>query len=171
MKMFDRGQTVDKTPQLESVLTSEVREEIARGGLPVIRISSRMYMHPGEVCRYVEQAIYEKKVRVARGSMKRSERRLFRARTQEAGPSAADSVVDISFEQIPGHLYITDGRVIFTSSAERWEHPMDELLSVKPYLNAVKLQFGKEARKVFVPDGNLAATVLGTLRNAAGSRP
>lgn len=166
MGLFGRGQEIDKTPQLKSVLTEEVRGEIARGGLPVIRISSDMYMHPGETCRYVEQAIYEKKVRVPRGSTKRAlSRGLFRARQQDdVRTSAADSVVDISFEQVRGYLYVTDTRVIFTSPSERWEHGIDELLSVKPYLNAVKLQFGRESRKVFVPDGSLAACLLRTLR-------
>lgn len=116
-----------------------------------------------EHCRYVEPAIYEKKVRAPRGATKRKSRRLFRNATRESDKK--DSVVDITFQQVRGYLYITDKRVVFSAGPDSWERLVSELLSVKPYLNCVKLQFGKDSYKVFVPDGALAQGLLIQLRD------
>lgn len=171
MGFFDRSADIEQTPKLESVLTQTVKDEIARGGLPVIRTGS-IFLEKGETCRYVEPAIFEMKVRVPRGTTRRRSHGLFHVRRQEGAAAAArDSVVDITFEQIQGHLYITDDRVLFEAKTDSWERRIDELLVVKPYLNCVKLQFGKDSYKVFVPDGDITRRLLLTLRSAGEKQP
>lgn len=160
MGIFDRNADFEQTPILESALGGETIKAISSGLLPTIQTGD-IELPSDEICRYVEPAIYEKKIRVPRGAKKSPKRRLFRSRFQETPEeAAANSVVDIAFEQVRGFLYVTDRRVIFSAPRDSWSRETRELLAVKPYLNCVKLQFGKDGYKVFVPDGNICHAVL-----------
>ncbi|MBD5560175.1 MAG: hypothetical protein HDQ87_07460 [Clostridia bacterium] len=162
---FWTQQDTERTPYLDSILPREVRQELSRGRLPLLRCDS-LNLAAGETCHYADSAIYEKKIRRLRSAVRARPSGIFRSRDRTA-PAAADAVVDIAFEQIDGFLYITSSRVLFSGGDEFWERSLRELLAVKPYLNCVKLQFGREAFKVFVPDGSLPYRALGLLRQAA----
>lgn len=162
MGIFERNTDIEQTPKLSTVLNGAVIREIEDGRLPVIR-TDKIQLNDQEQCHYVDQAIYEKKIRIPR-SAKRQSRGLFRARQSDKADARSGSVVDIEFRQVRGYLYITDTRVMFRSPFENWERPLHTLLGVKPYLNCVKMQFGKDSYKVFVPDGSLAHSVLALIR-------
>lgn len=166
MGLFDKNPGIEQTPRLQSVLTQQVLDELAAGGLPVIETDS-IELSSDEMCHYVDRAIYEKRLKVSRGHKERRSG-IFRGR-EASLDRRRDKIVDIMFEQIPGYLYVTTQRVLFSSPTECWQHPLGELLGIKPYLNCVKMQFGTESLKVFVPDGNLAHKALMQLRFGAGS--
>lgn len=160
MRTFGHQQEIQQTPYLESILPQKAQEELLDGMLPLIRCDS-LVLEDREICHYADRAIYEKKIRQPRGANRRGGLGIFRNRHD---PSAKDSVVDIVFEQIEGYLYITNYRVLFSGEGEYWDRGLRELLAVKPYLNCVKLQFGRDSYKVFVPNGNLPHMALSLLR-------
>lgn len=154
-----RASEADHTPFLDSTLPQEVRQALEAGELMAVSVS--MPLEPGETCYYSEPAIYEKKIRGPR-SAKPKRGGLFRPAATTKSESSG--VMDIAFRQVHGVLYITGSRVVFVGEEEQWSEPIDSLLSVKPYLNCVKLQFGKNLYKVFVPEGSLAHAALAQLR-------
>lgn len=161
LRTFGHPQDIQQTPHLESILPPKARDEMMMGQLPLLRCDG-LILDPDETCHYADRAIYEKKIRQPRGATKRIGFGIFHSRNNH---TAKDSVVDIVFEQVEGFFYVTNCRVVFSGSGgEYWDRGLRELLSVKPYLNCVKLQFGKDSYKVFVPDGNLPHLVLSKLR-------
>lgn len=159
---FWTQQEYERTPYLESILPQAARQEISGGVLPFLRCDN-LKLRDGEACHYADCAIYEKKIRRPRSAVRRQAAGIFRSR--ERGPQdIRDAVVDIAFEQIEGFLYITNSRVLFSGGDEYWDRSLGELLAVKPYLNCVKFQFGRESYKVFVPDGSLPHLALNLIR-------
>lgn len=152
----------DRTPYLDSILPRAAQAELERGILPLLRCDN-LALEEGEYCHYADCAIYEKKIRRPRAASRRQNAGIFRSRRRDM-VTVKDAVVDIAFEQIDGCLYITNDRVLFSGGDEFWDRNIRELLAVKPYLNCVKFQFGKDSYKVFVPDGNLPALTLNLVR-------
>lgn len=160
MPFFERATDAPpKTPYLPSVLPQGALVEIGRGVLPVIEAPS-LELNDGEKCHYVERAIYEQKLKVPR--LRKEARPRGRLARKDTGKREThSSVMDIAFEQHKGHLYVTSRRIIFLGMDESgWERSTAQLHVVRPYLNCVKLQFGTECLKVFVPDGSVAMQVI-----------
>lgn len=161
---FWAQQEFERTPYLESILPHEAQQEISRGVLPLLRCDN-LQLEAGEVCHYADCAIYEKKIRRPRTAGRRQAAGIFHSR-ERSPQNFRDGVMDIAFEQIDGFLYITNSRVLFSGGDEYWERSLGELLAVKPYLNCIKFQFGRESLKVFVPDGSLPHLALNLIRRS-----
>lgn len=159
---FGAQHEVERTPRPVSILPQEAYRTIRQRQLPELHCDSRV-LEEGECCHYADCAIYEKKIRRPRSAEKRPAG-IFRSRGRRE--NSGDAVLDIVFEQISGMLYITENRVLFFGEGEYWSRDLKDLLTVKPYLNCVKFQFGKESYKVFVPDGSIPHAVVCLLQNA-----
>lgn len=150
------------TPTVPSVLPDVAKQQILRGQLPMLQ-PNNLFLKKGEVCHYVDRAIYEKKTvskRRIRRNTGRSVPGLFKGTRIHVGSSTTDTVEDVKYTQIKGVLYITTKRIIFVGGEEGFDRKVDDLIAVTPYANCIEFQFSKETLKVFVPDGNLPHFVL-----------
>ena len=63
-------------------------------------------------------------------------------------------------QQIRGILYITNKRVILQAKTEGFDKQHRYLTAIKPYQNAIELQYGTKTYCLIVADGNLVYHVL-----------
>lgn len=157
------------TPMVPSVLPDAAKNQVLCGKLPILQMSN-LFLKNQEYCHYADQALYEKrtvKQRKIRKSTGVSTPGLFRGTRVHFGGGETTSVDDVQYTSLKGVLYITNRRIIFTSSTEGFDKKVDDLISVNPYANCVEFQFGKETLKVFVPDGNLVLSVLKLINEAS----
>lgn len=149
-------------PTVPSILPDIAKQQIMSGTLPILQ-PSHLILKNGEICHYVDRAIYEKrtvnKKRINK-NMGHSAPGLFKGTRIHFGGGTAEYVDDIKYSTIKGTLYITNKRVIFVSSTDGFEHKLDKLVATTPYANCIELQFSKEILKLFVPDGNIPNVVL-----------
>ena len=60
------------------------------------------------------------------------------------GSSESVPVTETKVDYIPGYLYITNKRIIFTSQKGGLEKSIGSLSAFHPYSNAIGLQFGQK---------------------------
>lgn len=150
------------TPTVPSVLPEAARQQILRGQLPKLE-PSNLFLKQGEICHYVDRAIYEKRTvnkKRIRKNAGYSMPGLFKGTRVHIGRGNSESVDDVKYSTIKGILYITTKRIIFVGGTDGFDRKADTLVAVTPYANCVELQFSKETIKLFVPDGSLLHTVL-----------
>lgn len=75
-----------------------------------------------------------------------------------------DQVDNVTYQTLRGVLYITNRRIIFQGEQEGFDLKVDDLIAITPYSNCVELQTSKAHYKIFVPNGNVAHTVLRLIR-------
>lgn len=63
-------------------------------------------------------------------------------------------------DYIPGYLYITNKRIIFTSQKGGLEKTIGSLSAFHPYSNAIGLQFGQKVINFILPRADLAVQTL-----------
>lgn len=162
MGFFDFLNPQPTTPSVQSILPDVAKNQILSGCLPTLK-PNHLILKNGEVCHYVDRAIYEKrtvgKKRINK-IMGHSAPGLFKGTRIHFGGGTAEYVDDIKYSNIKGMLYITNQRIIFVSSTDGFEHKLDKLVATTPYANCIELQFSKETLKLFVPDGNIPNIVI-----------
>lgn len=150
------------TPTVPSVLPEAARQQILRGQLPTLE-PSNLFLKQGEICHYVDRAIYEKrtvnKKRICKNAGY-SMPGLFKGTRVHIGRGNSEYVDNVKYLTIKGILYITTKRIIFVGGADGFERKIDTLVAMKPYTNCIELQFSKDTMKLFVPDGRLLHIVL-----------
>ena len=60
MGILDIFNSQPTTPTVPSVLPEAARQQILRGQLPILQLNN-LFLKNGEVCHYVDRAIYEKR--------------------------------------------------------------------------------------------------------------
>ena len=150
------------TPTVPSILTDSAKRQIISGQLPILK-PNNIFLKSGEICHYVDRAIFEKKT-VRKKSIRKnrgySVPGLFKGTRVHVGGGETTSVDDVSYETIKGILCVTNKRVLFVSSQEGFDKKVSDLIAVTPYANCIELQFSKDIYKVFVPDGSIVFQVL-----------
>lgn len=132
------------------------------GRLPILR-TDKIFLKNGEVCHFIDKAIYEKKIvnkRYVRKNAGYSAPGLFKGTRVNFGGGNSDVVENVQYKTFRGILYITNKRVIFVNTESGFDKKIDTLIALTPYSNCVELQFSKETYKIFVPDGNVVHRVL-----------
>lgn len=147
-----------------SILPNEAKQAIYRRQLPILN-TNNIFLKTGEFCCYIDKAIIlidkTKKIYQHRGG---SAPGVFKGTRVTWG--YGKPIEYIETEQYRGILYITNKRVILQSSKEGFEKLHRYLTAIKPYKNAVELQYGKKTYSLIVPDGNLVYHVLHMVNNA-----
>lgn len=72
------------------------------------------------------------------------------------GSSESIPVTETKVDYIPGYLYITNKRIIFTSQKGGLEKSIGSLSAFHPYSNAIGLQFGQKVINFILPRADLA---------------
>jgi hypothetical protein len=151
---------------VQSILPAAAVQEIRRGRLPVLN-TNKIFLKSGEVCHYIDKAIYEKKTvrkRYVRRNTGYSAPGLFRGTRVNFGGGTTDQVDNVSYQMLRGILYITNRRVIFQGEQEGFDFKVDDLVAINPYSNCVELQTSKTHYKIFVPDGTVTQAALQLVR-------
>ena len=162
MGFLDLFNPQPKTPVVTTILPDIAKQEILRGRLPILK-TNKIFLKNGEVCHYIDKAIYEKKSvkkRYVRRNSGYSAPGLFKGTRINFGGGKTDVVDNVQYETFRGILYITNKRIIFVGDQSGFDKKVDDLIALTPYANCVELQFSKENYKIFVPDGNLTHAVL-----------
>ncbi len=166
MGFLDLFNPQPKTPVVTTILPDIAKQEILRGRLPILK-TNKIFLKNGEVCHYIDKAIYEKKSvkkRYVRRNSGYSAPGLFKGTRINFGGGKTDVVDNVQYETFRGILYITNKRIIFVGDQSGFDKKVDDLIALTPYANCVELQFSKENYKIFVPDGNLTHAVLQQIR-------
>ena len=75
-------------------------------------------------------------------------------------PVSPHPVTETKVDYIPGYLYITNRRIIFTSQKGGLEKTIGSLSAFHPYSNAIGLQFGQKVINFILPRADLAVQTL-----------
>ena len=160
------GQPQKQIPTVESILPLSVINEIRQGRLVHIN-TDKLFMKRGEICHYADKAILlvEKKeksynTKTYGGSVPG----LLKGNRMYHSFSETKPNEYIVTEHYSGILYITNKRIVFTSKGFPFDKQYRYLSSVKPYLNAIELQYGSTIYSLVVPDGNIAYAVIKMLQ-------
>lgn len=85
---------------------------------------------------------------------------LFKGVRYHMGSSESIPVTETKVDYIPGYLYITNKRIIFTSQKGGLEKTIGSLSAFHPYSNAIGLQFGQKVINFILPRADLAVQTL-----------
>ena len=146
-----------QTPIVQTILPDVARQEILNGRLPILR-TDKIFLKNGEVCHYIDKAIFEKKItrkRYVRRNNGYSMPGLFNGTRINMGGGHTDVVDNVQYETYRGIIYLTNQRVIFVGDQNGFDKRLDDLVATTPWSNCIELQFSKETYKLFVPDGNV----------------
>jgi len=160
------GQPKPNIPQVPSILPDIAKNEIRCGRLPHIN-ADKLFVKRGEICHYADQAmlVVEKTKRVVRTRNNGiSTPGLFKGDRYHWGGSTSTIDEQTESEYHKGILYITNKRIVFTSKTVGFDKQYRYLSAVKPYSNAIELQYGSTIYSLFVPEGDIAYSVIQMLQ-------
>lgn len=141
-----------------SILPEVARQAILQGKLPRLN-TNNIFLKTGEYCCYIDKTILmvnkTKKIYQHKGG---SAPGIFKGTRVTWG--SGHPVEYTETQQIKGILYITNKRVILQAKTDGFEKQHRYLTAIKPYQNAVELQYGTKTYCLIVADGNLVYHVL-----------
>ncbi len=160
------GQPKVTYPTVPSILPDIAKNEILNGRLPHINVNE-LFTKRGEICHYADRAILAvKKEKIVRTTKNygMSTPGILKGNRFHSGSSVSTLDRQSEIEYQKGMLYITNKRIIFTAKDSGFDKPYMYLSSVKPYSNAIELQYGSTVYSLYVPDGALAYKVIQILK-------
>ena len=147
----------------QTVLPSAAISRIESGSLAELNVPNLM-LKKGEKCCFVDKS-YEmvetsttRNVRKSGGTSVPSV--FFKGVRYHMGSSESIPVTETKVDYIPGYLYITNKRIIFTSQKGGLEKSIGSLSAFHPYSNAIGLQFGQKVINFILPRADLAVQTL-----------
>lgn len=162
MGLLDIFAPKTEIPSIQSILPDIAKKEIMNGRLPILN-TNKLFLKPGELCHYVDKAIYEKKVvrkRSVRKNAGFSTKGFVKGSRLHFGGGITDQADNVEYQIFRGILYITNQRLILQSEGEGFDLKLDNLVAITPYINCVEVQFSRAQYRFFVPDGNIVHMVL-----------
>lgn len=155
--LFGNNNIQLQPPQLQSILPQQAVSKIASGKLPILT-SDKLVISKTEKCHYIEvgeiltERTHYESNRVG-GSY-----HVWKGFTIHRGASRSDPVKEP--ELTKGILFFTNTRIAFVASKNGFDQKINKLTAVTPYTDAIELQFGNKTYRIFLPDGNIAKSVL-----------
>lgn len=160
------GKPKETAPTIPSILPDIAKNEIRNGRLPHINVNE-LFTRRGEICHYADHAILvvkkEKSIRTSR-SYGLSTPGIFKGDHLYSGHTVNTLDKQYETDYQKGMLYITNKRIIFTAKDGGFDKQYIYLSSIKPYTNAIELQYNSTIYSIFVPDGMIAYTVIQLLK-------
>lgn len=145
-------------PMIPSMMDQVHIDMIMQGRLPSIT-TTQIYLQKGEVCYYADRCrlMSEKVVKdyISKyhgGSVPG----LFSGTRWGYGFSERKQVGEhVETEYFDGFLFVTNKRTIFLHKFAGFDKRHTSITAIKPYSNAIEMQFGNKNYCIFVPDGYL----------------
>ena len=154
MPEFQRSQTV-----LPAVAIQRIESNL----LPELRVPN-LILKKDEACRFVDKSYRNVETttthRVRHSGGISTPSLLFKGVRYHTGTSSSTPITEVHTQYIPGYLYITDKRILFTAKEHGFEKSLQALSSFTPYSNAVGMQFGQTVIHFILPRTDLAIKTL-----------
>lgn len=159
MNLLDIFLEKRKIPSIAvSILPEVAKQAILQNQLPRLN-TNNIFLKTGEYCCYIDKTILlidkTKKIYQHKGG---SAPGLFKGTRITWG--SGHPVEYTETQQIRGILYITNKRVILQAKTEGFDKQHRYLTAIKPYQNAIELQYGTKTYCLIVADGNLVYHIL-----------
>lgn len=149
--LFGSGNT---TPTVGSILPDAAKQEIMDGRLPHIN-TDNILLKKGEYCCYIDKALLlEEKTRKTYEHLGASTPGLFSDKNRVSFGYAKPREYTETLQH-RAILYITNQRIILQCKEEGFDKPFKSLSAMKPFSNAIELQYGSKTYELIVPDGEL----------------
>ena len=153
-------------PAFATIMPNAAISEIKAGRLPRLNTDT-IVLKSGEYCHYIDKALllkdrikktyHTQSVGYSRPTLPSV---LFDLKGYSSRISMRQSETQIEeqtyVEQHRGILYITNRRIIFVAKKNGFDKAYKQLTAVKPFANAIELQFGGTYNSFIVPDGGIA---------------
>jgi len=148
----------DTTPTVTSMLPDAARQEILKGRLPHLNTDS-IFVKNGEYCCYIDKAVLvEDKVKKISRHGGMSAPGLFKGTRVHFGQGDTKEYIDTQYYK--AILYITNKRIILQCKDRGFDKQYRYLSAVKPYSNAIELQYGAKTYTIIVPEGDIPYRVI-----------
>ena len=142
------------TPTVNTILPLAARQEIMSGRLPRLN-TDNIFLKQGEYCCYIDKAILAvDKVKKVYRHMGTSAPGLFEGNRINFGQGRAKEYTETEYHK--AILYITNQRIILQCKDNGFDKSYKYLSAIKPYDNAIELQYGNKTYTLFVPEGAVA---------------
>lgn len=164
--LFNSLPSSSQPPSVPSILPAVAKNEILNGRLPHVN-PDKLFLKRGEICHYADRAILEmpktKKIANSR-HVGHSVPGLLQGNRWNMGHTITYFEESTYVLKYKGILYVTNKRIIFSSSGYGFDKQFQYLSSFCPYTNGIDLQYGSTIYRLFVPDGNIVANVIQMLQ-------
>lgn len=147
----------------QTVLPLTTISRIESGCLAELNVPN-LILKKGEKCCFVDKSyqmveiVTTRNVRKSGGTSMPSV--FFKGVRYHMGGSESVPVTETKVDYIPGYLYITNKRIIFTAQKGGLEKSLTSLSAFHPYSNAIGLQFGSKVINFILPRSDLAIQTL-----------
>ena len=168
----DSNMNIFNKPQQKSMPTFSANQTV----LPPVAISHmeagilaelnvpNLMLKKGEKCCFVDKSYQMVEITTTRNVRKSGGTSMpsvfFKGVRYHMGSSESVPVTETTVDYIPGYLYITNKRIIFTAQKGGLEKSLTTLSAFHPYSNAVGLQFGSKVINFILPRADLAVQTL-----------
>ena len=149
----------------KSLMSKEIIEKINNGQLPEITITNGVNLAEGEICHYADTAYTFKDKTVTTGYTGKSSGvsiRLMKGLTYRTGGSGGKAIRETQRTMYKGILFITNKRVIYTSTKESF----DKITSIIEAKDGILLQIGSTTYSIIVPTHSEFIKVFNMAKNA-----
>ena len=143
---------IGKTTNSKSLLRTETLNMIKNGQLPIIA-QSNINLANDEVCHYVDIGYTFKDKTITTGYTGRSSGvsiRLMKGLTYRTGGSSGKAIRKSQRTTYTGTLYITNKRVIYSSTNECFDKTFDKITSVTEVTDGIILQVGSTSYSIIL---------------------
>ena len=150
-------------------MSKEIIEKINNGQLPEITITNGVNLAGVEICHYADTAYTFKDKTVTTGYTGRSSGvsiRLMKGLTYRRGGSGGKAIRETQRTMYKGILFITNKRVIYTSTKESFDKPFDKITSIMEAKDGILLQIGSTTYSIIVPTHSEFIKVFNMAKNA-----
>lgn len=152
------GQPKPEYPIIPSMMAQVHKDTISKGKLPSIA-TNEIFLQKGEICYYSDNCrlMNEKVVKdYISKHYGHSGPGLFKGTHWASGFSKRVEVGQhVEKEFFDGTLFVTNKRTIFLHNSTGFDKRHTSITAIKPYSNAIEMQYGTKFYCIFVPDGYL----------------
>ena len=165
MSIFDtpHQHPMPELQRSQTILPAVAIQRIESNLLPELHVPN-LILKKDEACRFVDKSyrIVETATthRVRRSGGMSTPSLLFKGVRYHTGTSSSTPITEVHTQYVPGYLYITDKRILFTAKEHGFEKSLQSLSSFMPYSNAIGMQFGQTVIHFILPRTDLAVKTL-----------
>ena len=155
--IFGKNNQVE-IPQVTSILPPAARQEIMAGRLPILK-NDDIFLKRGEKIHLIDKAIeIDIKTTKRFEHIGMSSPGLLKGDRFSYG--RGQPIEQTELIQHRGILFITNTRIIFQAKEGGFDKSYKYLTAIKPYADAIELQFGNKTMSLVVNDGSVVYQAL-----------
>lgn len=137
----------------KSLMNSEILKKIDNGELPEIAIGN-LILKDGEICHYADRGYTFEDKTVTTGYTGKSSGvsiRIMKGLTYRTGGSGGKAIRETQRTKYNGTLCLTNMRVIFVSTKESFDKPLNKITALIDAKDGVIIQTGSKSYSIIIP--------------------